>query len=123
MGPGGAWWGLEAPGGGWWGLKGPGGAWRRLEGPGGAWRGLEGPGGAWRGLDPTDCSPPGSSVPGISQASTLEWDAIAFSHIIQQCINKLGKQVLYAGGGHQKAYQFAHNEVGEEINKKERQRI
>ena len=31
--------------------------------------------------------------------------------------------VLYAGGGHQKAYQFAHNEVGEEINKKERQRI
>ena len=26
--------------------------------------------------DPTDCSPPGSSVPGISQARILEWVAI-----------------------------------------------
>ena len=29
--------------------------------------------------DPTDSSPPGSSVPGILQARTLEWVAIAFS--------------------------------------------
>ena len=29
--------------------------------------------------DPTDCSPPGSSVHGISQARTLEWAAIVFS--------------------------------------------
>ena len=29
--------------------------------------------------DPTDCSPPGSSVHGISQARVLEWVAIAFS--------------------------------------------
>ena len=29
--------------------------------------------------DPTDGSPPGSSVPGILQARTLEWVAIAFS--------------------------------------------
>ena len=29
--------------------------------------------------DPMDCSPPGSSVHGISQARTLEWVAIAFS--------------------------------------------
>ena len=29
--------------------------------------------------DPTDCSPPGSSVHGICQATVLEWDAIAFS--------------------------------------------
>ena len=29
--------------------------------------------------DPTDGSPPGSPVPGILQARTLEWDAIAFS--------------------------------------------
>ena len=29
--------------------------------------------------DPMDCSPPGSSVHGIFQASVLEWDAIAFS--------------------------------------------
>ena len=29
--------------------------------------------------DPTDGSPPGSPVPGIIQARTLEWVAIAFS--------------------------------------------
>ena len=29
--------------------------------------------------DPMDCSPPGSSVCGILQATTLEWDAIPFS--------------------------------------------
>ena len=29
--------------------------------------------------DPIDCSPPGSRVPGILQARTLEWVAIAFS--------------------------------------------
>ena len=31
--------------------------------------------------DPMDCSPPGSPVPGILQARTLEWGAIAFSNI------------------------------------------
>ena len=29
--------------------------------------------------DPTDCSPPGSSIHAISQARVLEWAAIAFS--------------------------------------------
>ena len=29
--------------------------------------------------DPTDCSPPSSSVPGISQGRILEWAAISFS--------------------------------------------
>ena len=29
--------------------------------------------------DPMDCSPPGCSVHGISQARVLEWGAIAFS--------------------------------------------
>ena len=29
--------------------------------------------------DPIDGSPPGSPIPGILQARTLEWDAIAFS--------------------------------------------
>ena len=29
--------------------------------------------------DPMDCSPPGSSLHGIFQASVLEWGAIAFS--------------------------------------------
>ena len=32
----------------------------------------------WR--DPTDGSPPGSAVPGILQARTLEWVAISFSN-------------------------------------------
>ena len=31
--------------------------------------------------DPMDCSPPGSSVPGILQARVLEWGAIAFSSL------------------------------------------
>ena len=30
--------------------------------------------------DPMDCSPPGSSIPGIFQARVLEWVAIAFSN-------------------------------------------
>ena len=30
--------------------------------------------------DPIDSSPPGSPVPGILQARTLEWAAIAFSN-------------------------------------------
>ena len=30
--------------------------------------------------DPIDGSPPGSSVPGILQARTLEWTAISFSN-------------------------------------------
>ena len=29
--------------------------------------------------DPMDCSPPGSSVQGILQARTLEWDAMPFT--------------------------------------------
>ena len=32
--------------------------------------------------DPTDCSLPGSSVHGISQAGVLEWGAIAFSIVL-----------------------------------------
>ena len=32
--------------------------------------------------DPTDCSPPGSSVHGILQARMLEWVAIPFSRIL-----------------------------------------
>ena len=31
--------------------------------------------------DPIDGSPPGSSVPGILQARTLEWVAISFSNV------------------------------------------
>ena len=32
--------------------------------------------------DPTDCSPPGSSVHGIFQARVLEWVAVAFSALL-----------------------------------------
>ena len=31
--------------------------------------------------DPIDCSPPGSPVPGILQARTLEWVAISLSNV------------------------------------------
>ena len=31
--------------------------------------------------DPIDSSPPGSPVPGILQARTLEWVAISFSNV------------------------------------------
>ena len=31
--------------------------------------------------DPIDCSPPGSLIPGILQARTLEWVAISFSEV------------------------------------------
>ena len=34
----------------------------------------------WTLWDPTDGSPPGSSIPGILQARTLEWVAISFSN-------------------------------------------
>ena len=52
--------------------------------------------------NPTDCSPPGSSLHGISQARILEWVAIFFSRGSSQsrdqsrifCIDKL---VLYQG--------------------------
>ena len=36
--------------------------------------------------DPIDGSPPGSPVPGILQARTLEWIAISFSTMIQQML-------------------------------------
>ena len=31
--------------------------------------------------DPTDGTPPGSPIPGIRQARTLEWVAISFSNV------------------------------------------
>ena len=37
--------------------------------------------------DPMDCSPPGSSVHGIFQATVLEWGAIAFSMEAHTCIH------------------------------------
>ena len=53
--------------------------------------------------DPIDCSPPGSSIHGISQARILEWVAISYSrgsssprdqnHL--SCISCFGRQILY----------------------------
>ena len=40
--------------------------------------------------DPMDCSPPASSVHGISQARILEWVAISFSRGSSQIISNLG---------------------------------
>ena len=50
--------------------------------------------------DPVDCSPPGSSVPGISQAITLEWVAISFCRESSQSRDQItvscsGTQILY----------------------------
>ena len=42
--------------------------------------------------DPIDSSPPGSSVPEIRQARTLEWVANSYTHIhFENCHNKLQK--------------------------------
>ena len=50
--------------------------------------------------DPIDCSLPGSSVHGISQARILEWVAISFSRRSswprdQTCVSCIGRQILY----------------------------
>ena len=47
--------------------------------------------------DPMDCSPPGSSVHGISQARVLEWGAIAFSEYLYGNIHIEG--VIYSQEG------------------------
>ena len=39
--------------------------------------------------DPIDGSPPDSPVPGILQARTLEWVAIAFSNIMAHIANNI----------------------------------
>ena len=53
--------------------------------------------------DPKDCSPPGSSVSGISQARILEWVAISFSKgspwprdwTQVSCGSYIGRRILY----------------------------
>ena len=50
--------------------------------------------------DPMACSPPGSSVHGISQARALEWGAISFSRGSspprdQTCLSCIGRRVLH----------------------------
>ena len=53
--------------------------------------------------NPMDCSPPGSSVPGISLARILEWATIFFSRGFSwptdrtsvSCVSCIGRQILY----------------------------
>ena len=50
--------------------------------------------------NPMDCSPPGSSVHGISQARILEWVAISYSRGSSRCRDRtrvycVGKRILY----------------------------
>ena len=53
--------------------------------------------------NPMDCSPPGSSVHGISQARTLEWAAISSSRgsspsrdrTCVSCVSWIGRQILH----------------------------
>ena len=53
--------------------------------------------------NPMDCSPPGSSIPGIFLAGMLEWGAISYSRGPSQprdcsflfCITCIGTQILY----------------------------
>ena len=50
--------------------------------------------------DPMDCSLPGSSVHGISQARTLEWVAVSYSRGSswprdQICVSCIGRQILH----------------------------
>ena len=44
--------------------------------------------------NPMDCSPPGSSIPGIFQARVLEWGAIAFSVLYGRHDNRCFSQKL-----------------------------
>ena len=54
--------------------------------------------------DPTDCSPPGSSVHGIFQARVLEWGAIAFSETYYKHENTFDINLDYLA----EAVQFLH---------------
>ena len=53
-----------------------------------------------RSADPTHCSLPGYSVPGISRARMLEWVAISFSRGSSltrdwTCVSCIGRKILY----------------------------
>ena len=50
--------------------------------------------------DPSDSSPPGSAVPGILQARTLEWVAISFSKIHTTIYKIINKDLLYSTGNY-----------------------
>ena len=75
--------------------------------------------------DPTDGSPPGSSVPGILQASILEWIAISFFMMNLQSVLK-SRDIILPDKGLVKAMVFAIVMYGCEsrtIKKAEHRRI
>ena len=45
--------------------------------------------------DPMDCSPPGSSVRGISQARILEWVAISFSKVATNIWKEMNNTAIF----------------------------
>ena len=47
--------------------------------------------------DPVDCSPPGSSVHGVSQTRVLEWGAISFSHVCNPMCKIVGSCSIIPG--------------------------
>ena len=54
----------------------------------------------WLFCNPMDCSPPGSSVHGISQARILEWVAVSFSRLCswprdRTSVSCIGRQILF----------------------------
>ena len=54
----------------------------------------------WLFCDPTDCSPPGSSLHGISQARILEWVVVSFSRgsfwpSDWTCVSCIGRLILH----------------------------
>ena len=61
---------------------------------------VKSPSHVWLFCNPMDCSPPNSSVHGISQVRILEWVAISFSRGSSQprdwpCISCIGRRILY----------------------------
>ena len=54
--------------------------------------------------DPIDSSPPGSPVPGILQARTLEWVSISFYCVLYM---KIVKRVNPKSSHHKKKYYFS----------------
>ena len=52
----------------------------------------------WLFSDPTDCSPPGSSIHGIFKARTPDWNAISYSKTL--CLRQIiNKDLLYSSYG------------------------
>ena len=60
--------------------------------------------------DPMDCSPPGSSVPGILQARILEWVAVSFSR------DRGVSRTMHGGVSAPSSGTFTHRVAFEEVS-------